>query len=102
MAQQDRHTGNYRWDPAAGTLGLIDHGFAFAVPGARCNASCFVEWRHNQGETDLIDWELASLDVLIHSNDLHGLVGVLSDEQASALHDRACRMRANGTILDGG
>jgi hypothetical protein len=35
VAQQDRHTGNYRWDCAAGTLGLIDHGFAFAVPGAR-------------------------------------------------------------------
>lgn len=98
IAQQDRHTGNYRWDPAAGTLGLIDHGFAFAVPGARCNASCFVEWRHGRGESDLTEWELAAVHALLHSHDLHGLAGVLDDEQASALAARANRMLTSATL----
>lgn len=41
IAQQGRHVGNYRWDPAARLLGLIDHGFAFA--GMRFNPPAL--WR---------------------------------------------------------
>jgi hypothetical protein len=102
IAQQDRHMGNYRWDPHDSRLGLIDHGYAFAVPGWRFNASCFVDWRHGQGDAGLDEWELASLAQLLHSDDLQGLAGVLSDEQASALADRARRMRDRGEILSQG
>lgn len=99
IAQQDRHPGNYRWDPAAGLLGLIDHGFAFATPGELCNASCFVDWRHRQDDLSLDPWELAALDGLLASPDLHGLLGVLADDQAQALIDRAVRMRQAEKLL---
>jgi hypothetical protein len=99
IAQQDRHVGNYRWDPAARLLGLIDHGFAFAVAGMRFNASCFVAWRHAQDAPALDEWELASLDLLLHSDDLHRLATVLTDEQRDALYARAQRMRDAGAIL---
>ena len=102
IAQQDRHMANYRWDPAARLLGLIDHGYAFAVPGARFNASCFVQWRHSQGEQALDDWERSVLDVLLRSSDLLGLTGVLADDQVGAFHDRAQRMIAGDTILNPG
>jgi hypothetical protein len=102
IAQQDRHVGNYRWEPGARRLGLIDHGFAFAVPGARFNASCFVHWRHAGHQPALDDWERSALEVLLQSGDLHGLAGVLADDQASALHDRAQRMVSAGAILGAG
>lgn len=100
IAQQDRHVGNYRWDPAARLLGLIDHGFAFAIPGSRFNASCFVNWRHDHNDDMLDEWEHSALELLLNSNDLHGLAGVLADDQAVALHDRAQRMRSEGRILN--
>jgi hypothetical protein len=89
---------NYRWDPAARLLGLIDHDFAFAVPGARFNASCFVHWRHEHNDHTLDEWEHAVLELLLHSNDLVGLAGVLADDQAAALYERGRRMRAEGRI----
>jgi hypothetical protein len=46
IAQQDRHRGNYRWDPENDKLGLIDHGFSFAhQPDQFFNRSVFVTWR---------------------------------------------------------
>ncbi|MGH8572854.1 MAG: hypothetical protein ACREX8_09790 [Gammaproteobacteria bacterium] len=102
IAQQDRHMGNYRWDPHDARLGLIDHGYAFAVPGWRFNASCFVQWRHDQDDAALNEWELASLEQFLHSGDIHGLAGVLSDEQAAALSRRAEHMRDRSEILNPG
>ena len=69
------------------------------MPGWRFNASCFVDWRHEQGDAGPDQWELASLEQLLHSGDLHGLAGVLNDEQASALADRAARMLDQREIL---
>jgi hypothetical protein len=37
IAQQDRHSGNWRWD--GNRLTLIDHGYAFALPGLILNHS---------------------------------------------------------------
>jgi len=45
VAQQDRHGGNARWDDGNQKLGLIDHGYTFALPGHRLNAAWFVDWR---------------------------------------------------------
>lgn len=99
IAQQDRHMKNFRWDPHTTQLGLIDHGFAFAAPGWRFNSSSFVEWRHQADDPQLSDWELASLEQLRTSGDLHGLAGILTPEQADALDQRATRMLSSGELL---
>ena len=51
IAQQDRHDGNWRWDGER--LTLIDHGYAFALPGAILNYSDFVVARRGHGAATL-------------------------------------------------
>lgn len=99
IAQQDRHSGNYRWEAAAGQLHLIDHGFAFARPGDFLNESVFVKARWPTGSQTLTQQELALLQALVGSGDLHGLAGFLETERADALRARAQRMLARGELL---
>ncbi len=129
IAQQDRHSGNYRWNepgwlfrlPAVMAdlirhslpadprrpqgLGLIDHGFCFARPGDFVRPdkrSLFVEWRHEQRLIDLTDPERAVLDSLLADSRLYGLADFLEPDRAQALAGRAELMRRRGTILDPG
>jgi len=99
IGQQDRHTGNLRWDASVGRLGLIDHGYAFAVPGDPCNASVFVGDRHGIGHAGLVATEAAALQQLVGSPELLGLGDVLEPERGRALVERANRMLATGRIL---
>lgn len=99
VGQQDRHTGNLRWDAATGRLGLIDHGYAFAVPGDPCNASVFVGDRFGIGHGGLTATEVPALQQLVGSPHLLGLEDVLEPTRAAALLDRANRMLAAGSIL---
>ncbi|HEY7967984.1 MAG TPA: hypothetical protein VID68_13255 [Solirubrobacteraceae bacterium] len=99
IAQQDRHTGNMRWDAAARALGLFDHGYAFSLPGHRCNAARFVEWRWSQVAQALEDWEKAALQRLVIDPTLLGLDSILRPERAQALRVRAEHMLLAGELL---
>lgn len=102
IAQQDRHLGNYRWDPAISRLHLIDHGYAFARPNDYCNASVFVEIRRHSGLAALTADERGSLNALIASPDVFGLAGILEAPRADCLIERARQMVARGEILNMG
>jgi hypothetical protein len=97
IAQQDRHPGNWRWD--AKRLTLIDHGYAFALPGAVLNYSDFVVARHAYGASDLLTEERTALTRLLGDSDLLGMARFLLPERAQALADRAQRMLDRGEIL---
>lgn len=96
IAQQDRHNGNLFYDGA--TLGLIDHGFTFALPGDCLNAGNLAEWRREHGDPTLTTWERDALDRLLHT-DLLGMRAILHPRRAAALADRAQRMRTTSEIL---
>lgn len=99
IAQQDRHTGNYRWHAGRGRLGLIDHGYAFALPGHRCNASIFVGWRWGAGQQNLTQAEASALQSVLQSGDLLGLARFMLPDRATRLEERAQEMLRRGTIL---
>lgn len=99
IAQQDRHFGNMRWDAPAQKLGLIDHGYTFALPGNRLNAAVFVDWRWAAGAQTLETTETDALTALIGSGDLHRLRLFMLPDRADQLQDRAERMLASGAIL---
>jgi hypothetical protein len=97
IAQQDRHDGNWRWDGER--LTLIDHGYAFALPGAILNYSDFVAARHGHGAAGLRAEERAALTRLLGDSDLLGMARFLLPGRAQALADRAERMLARDEIL---
>jgi hypothetical protein len=97
IAQQDRHAGNFLTD--LDSLGLIDHGYTFARPGDLLNHSYLVQWRHENGEPTLTEWERGALGRLLASTDLLGLRAILLPDRADALTDRARRMTATNQIL---
>ncbi len=99
IAQQDRHTGNFRWDPNSTRLGLFDHGYSFAVPHDYFNASQFVGTRWAKGLEQLAQTERDLLTRLAGSPDLMGLNVLLEPARAAAVRDRIERMFVNGTIL---
>lgn len=99
IAQQDRHGGNTRWDDANQKLGLIDHGYTFALPGHRLNAAWFVDWRWAASAPALDQTEVDALDRLLGGGDLLGLRAFLLPVAADHLEDRAHRMLAAGEIL---
>lgn len=98
-AQQDKHTGNYRWNAQTQELGLIDHGYTFALPGDRANASLFVGWRLGSGHHVLGSSEKEALDALLGSGDLMGLRAILAEDRADALERRARDMLQRGALL---
>lgn len=97
IAQQDRHSGNWRWDGQR--LSLIDHGYAFAVPGDILNHTKLVNARHDGGAAPLLPGERRALDRLLAGVDMLGIADLLTDERARALRERAERMRARDEIL---
>lgn len=97
IGQQDRHRGNFLTTDD-GQLTLIDHGFAFAKPGDRCNASTFVVARV-QSDPELSSFERFTLKRLLANPDLFGLARVLEPDRAAALKARAERMLAAGKVL---
>jgi hypothetical protein len=100
IAQQDRHPGNWRWD--GNRLTLIDHGYAFALPGDILNHSDLVAARHAHGAAVLLLEERDALDRLLAHPELLGLVTFLLDDRAEALANRARRMLAQNEILPPG
>jgi hypothetical protein len=97
IAQQDRHDGNWRWDGER--LTLIDHGYAFALPGAILNYSDFVVARRGHGAATLSPDERDALTRLLSDLDLLGIARFLSSDCAQALADRARLMLERGEIL---
>jgi hypothetical protein len=97
IAQQDRHPGNWRWDGKR--LTLIDHGYAFAVPGSVLNYSDFVVARQEHGAAALLTQERAALTRLLGDTDLLGMARFLLPERGQALADRAHLMLDRGEIL---
>jgi hypothetical protein len=97
IAQQDRHPGNWRWDGRR--LTLIDHGYAFALPGQILNHSDLVAARHRDGAAALIQAEHDALSRLVGGSDLLGIARMLLPDRARALADRARRMLARGEVL---
>jgi hypothetical protein len=97
IAQQDRHDGNWRWD--ATRLTLIDHGYAFALPGDIPNHYDFVEARHAGGAAGLLAEERDALERLLVDPDLLGMARFLLPQRAQAVADRAQRMLARGEVL---
>lgn len=61
-AQQDRHSGNWRWDGTR--LTLIDHGYAFARPGDILNHTDLLAARHSHGAATLLANERQALELL--------------------------------------
>jgi hypothetical protein len=97
IAQQDRHSGNWRWDGSR--LTLIDHGCAFALPGDILNHSDLVVARHSHGADGLLAEERDALSRLLGDADLLGMASFLADDRAQAIVDRARRMLARDQIL---
>ena len=96
-AQQDRHPGNWRWDGSR--LSLIDHGYAFALPGQILNHSDLVAVRHRHHATVLLAHERKALERLLDDPEMLGMASILLPERALALADRARRMYVQGEIL---
>jgi hypothetical protein len=99
IAQQDRHAGQFRWDPSAKRLGLIDHGFAFAVPGQRLNDSIFLAQRHAQRRERLQASESAALRRLVNEPRVRAVTQMLAPAQGAALINRAKVMLSSGILI---
>jgi hypothetical protein len=100
IAQQDRHPGKWRWDGTR--LTLIDHGYAFALPGQILNHTDLVAARHSHGAPRLLQEERDALHRLLDDPELLGLADLLLEDRARALADRARRMLARDEILQPG
>jgi hypothetical protein len=100
IAQQDRHAGNWRWDGSR--LTLIDHGYAFALPGQILNHTDLVAARHSHGAAALLQEERDALERLLGDLELLGLARFLLVDRARALADRARRMLARDEVLQPG
>lgn len=97
IAQQDRHPGNWRWDGSR--LSLIDHGYAFALPGQILNHSDLVAARHRHHAATLLPQEHEALERLLDDPGLLGMASSLLPVRAQALADRARRMSGQGKVL---
>src|SRR5207253_2436847 len=92
VAQQDRHSANWRWDQVNAQLRLIDHGFCFALPGDYENAFKLIDERWGRGQQALATNEVQRLTELVDSLDLLGMGGLLEPSRVDALRKRAQRM----------
>jgi len=97
IAQQDRHSGNWRWDGAR--LTLIDHGYAFARPGDILNHTDLLAARHRHGAAALLPDERGALTRLLADAGLRGIASLLLPERGQALKERAERMLSKGEVL---
>jgi hypothetical protein len=99
IGQQDRHTGNFRFDPATRLLTLIDHGYTFPGGQWRLNDTAFVRKRHVQGRAALTADERRILTDLPGYEVWRELEAVLRDDQFAALERRREVMLARGEVL---
>lgn len=81
---------------------MIDHGYAFALPGDILNHSDLVAARHSHGAAALLGEERDALDRLLNGPDLLGMASFLLSDRAHALADRAREMLTRGEILGAG
>jgi hypothetical protein len=98
IGNQDRHAGQFRFDEASRTLGLLDHGFSFAVERAMCRGAYFQTFRR-QEQVAITDEEREALTRLLDDPELFGLTGVLEADRAERLTWRARRMLELGVVL---
>jgi hypothetical protein len=98
IGNQDRHPGQFRFEEASGTLGLLDHGFSFAVERAMCRGAYFQAFRR-QEQAAITEEERAALTRLLDDPELFGLAGVLEPDRAERLAWRAGRMLELGVVL---
>ncbi|WP_037495342.1 hypothetical protein [Solirubrobacter soli] len=99
IGQQDRHAGNFRFDPATGILTLIDHGYSFPGGAWRMNDSAFLRRRHAEGRASLRPAEVALLNRLQGDAVWAELRAVLRDDQFDALERRRGAMLTRGELL---
>ncbi len=97
--QQDRHWANFRWESPHGRLGLIDHGYSFALPNWTANVNLFLDERCRAQRQKLSSHEANLLHRLEASGDVLGVADLLRPEQAQAMIDRIRRMVATGALL---
>lgn len=102
VGQQDRHTGNFKFESAQYRLALFDHGFAFARPGDHCNSTAFVQAAHAKGWADLDGWQTDALAQLVGSPDTLGIAPMLPDDRHDALRARAEAMLNTAQLLPAG
>jgi hypothetical protein len=102
IGQQDRHGGNFQYDPTARRLAAIDSAFAFVRPGDFINnGSLFIEYRRSTNG-DMLDGEEKNTlqDLLDH--DFTGcetssrLTGPMHCKRASSGCSRRVRLPASG------
>jgi hypothetical protein len=98
IGNQDRHPGQFRFDEANGALGLLDHGFSFAVERAICRGAYFQTFRR-QERAGITDEEREALTRLLDDPELFGLAGLLEPDRAERLAWRARRMLELGVVL---
>ena len=99
IGQQDRHAGNFRFEPATGILTLIDHGYTFPGGRWRMNDSAFLRERHGGGRAALSADEVQLLSDLPSVTVWNELAAVLRDDQMNALEWRRGEMLARGQLL---
>jgi hypothetical protein len=97
IAQQDRHAGNWRWD--GNRLTLIDHGYAFALPGDILNHTDLLAARHRHSAAALLAEERQVLERLLGDGGLLGIASLLTADRAQALRERARQMLARDEVL---
>jgi hypothetical protein len=78
---------------------LINHGYAFALPGQILNHSDLVAARHGHGAAALLQEERDALGRLLGDPALLGLARFLPHDRAQALADRARRMLVRDEVL---
>jgi hypothetical protein len=101
IGNQDRNTRNYRYESAPKRLALIDHGFVFARPGdpLNPNAAAFFAYRRRQPTGQVLTaHELATIEALVDSGNLHGLRQFLPADRADALETRARTMLQSNVL----
>lgn len=94
IGQQDRHLGNFMWDPATRRLGLFDHGFCFPAtrdPQDRIRSAQLIDQRRQKAVKITAD-ELALMERILNSGDLLGIEPLLEPARAAAMKHRIHRL----------
>lgn len=98
VGNQDRHAGQFRYDESSRALGLLDHGFSFAVERAYCRGAYFQDFRRREHVRITAD-ERAALERLLEDSEVFGLAGVLEPDRVERLRWSARRMLDLGVVL---
>lgn len=80
-------------------LALIDHGFAFAREQDLRHTAILVDWRMRAGLAELVEVEIAALELLLGGDELLGLKRDLDPDRADALAQRAGAMRQTRRLV---